>query len=372
MQFIDLPNQQKKIKNNLFHRITKVLEHGKYIMGPEIQELEKRLADFVGVNHCLTCSSGTDALLIPLMAINVGPGDAVITTPFTFIATAEVISLLGATPIFIDIDSNTFNINPENIIDGVKEAEGKGLMPKAIIPVDLFGLPSNYHQIEAIAKKHELFIIEDAAQGFGGNVRGKMAGSFGDVAATSFFPAKPLGCYGDGGAIFTNYEDHVEIMRSIRVHGCGNGKYDNIRIGINGRLDTLQAAILLEKLNIFPNEIELRNKIADYYSLNLPKNLIMQVIPKDYKSSWAQYSLLSESIEHRNKIMNFLKVKNIPTMIYYKTPLHMQKVFSHLSYTPDYFPIAKNVADRIFSIPMHPYLEIEHQNEILGALHAVA
>lgn len=372
MQFIDLAKQQELIKDRILHRITNVLSHGKYIMGPEIHELESELSEFAGVKHCITCSSGTDALLIPLMAKRIGPGDAVITTPFTYIATAEVISLLGATPIFIDIDSDTFNIDPNNITEGIIEAEEKGLVPKAIIPVDLFGLPADYHQIQAVAEKHDLFILEDAAQGFGGKINGKMAGSFGDVAATSFFPAKPLGCYGDGGAIFTNNQELAQIMRSIRVHGGGTDKYENIRVGINGRLDTLQAAVLLEKLAIFQKEIKLRNEKAEYYSKNLPNKLIKQVIPQGYTSSWAQFSILAESKEHRIEIMTSLKEKNIPVMIYYKTPLHMQKVFSNLGYSADDFPISKNISDRIIAIPMHPYLEMDEQDIILETMHAAA
>ena len=234
-------------------------------MGPEVFDLEDKLADYVGVDYCIACASGTDALLIPLMAKGIGPGDAVITTPFTYIATAEVIALLGAEPVFADIYPNTFNIDPYEIKKAIRRAKAKGLRPKAIIPVDLFGLPSRYRIINEIAKEENLFILEDAAQGLGGAIRSKKAGSFGDAASTSFFPAKPLGCYGDGGAIFTDNKSLADKMKSIRVHGSGLDKYENIRIGINGRLDTIQAAVLLEKLSIFNSELKKRNKIAKYY-----------------------------------------------------------------------------------------------------------
>ena len=273
MDFIDLKIQQKSIKDKIDKRIQSVLDHGKYIMGPEVYELEERLADYVGSKYCISCSSGTDALLIPLIAKGIGPGDAVITTPFTYIATAEVISLLGAEPVFVDIYPQTFNMNPSGIEIAIEHAKRKGLNPKAIIPVDLFGLPARYRLIEEIAKEYDLFIIEDAAQGFGGSIRGQKAGTFGHVAATSFFPAKPLGCYGDGGAIFTDDEDLARIIRSIRVHGSGSDKYENVRIGLNGRLDTFQAAILLEKLAIFDDELQLRNKVSDYYTENINSSL---------------------------------------------------------------------------------------------------
>ena len=372
MEFIDLKKQLSTIRDSLESRFQAILNHGKYIMGPEVKDLEKKLAKYVNTKNVISCSSGTDALLIPLLAHGIGPGDAVITSPFTYIATGEVISLLGATPIFVDIYSKTYNIDPSKISKGVQEAESKGLKPKAIIPVDLFGLPARYRLLKEEAKKFNLFLLEDAAQGFGGSIGDKKAGSFCKVAATSFFPAKPLGCYGDGGAIFTDDDELADIMRSIRVHGGGENKYDNVRIGINGRLDTIQAAVLLEKMEIFPNEIEMRNQIAEYYSSQLPSSLTAPFIPKNYKSSWAQYSLLAQSSAHRNNIMKKLKSKNIPTMIYYPTPLHLQKVFDFLGYKKGDFPISEKIAERIFSIPMHPYLENSDQDKILKALKDVA
>ncbi len=369
MQFIDLKAQQDRIKSKVDKRIQDVLSHGKYIMGPEVFELEDKLADYVGVKHCISCASGTDALLMPLLAKNIGPGDAVLTTPFTYIATAEVIALVGATPIFVDIYPETYNLNPEGILKAVEEAKNKGLNPKAIIPVDLFGLPARFRVIEELAMENHLFIIEDAAQGFGGEIRSKKAGSFGDVATTSFFPAKPLGCYGDGGAIFTDDDNLASKMRSIRVHGGGVDKYDNVRVGINGRLDTIQAAILLEKFEIFKeDEIELRNAVSDYYKSNLIQKYKTPHIPEGYTSSWAQFSILASSLLERSQIMKNLTDKKIPNVIYYRIPLHLQKVFKKLGYKKGDFPISENIANKIFSIPMHPYLQKEQQDKIIEVL----
>ena len=368
MDFIDLKAQQSKIRVEIDKRIKSVLNHGRYIMGPEVYELEEKLCEYVNMKYCISCSSGTDALLIPLMANGIGPGDAVITTPFTYIATAEVISLLGAEPIFVDIYETTYNLNPDGIEGAIQYAENKGLNARAIIPVDLFGLPARYRIINEVAKKYDLMVIEDAAQGFGGEIRLKKAGSFGHVASTSFFPAKPLGCYGDGGAIFTDDEELANKMKSIRIHGGGYDKYENIRLGINGRLDTMQAAILLEKLSIFDDELKLRNKVADYYSNYISSGLIKPYTPKNYYSSWAQYSLLSQSESERTKIMSTLSNANIPSMIYYKLPLHLQAVFKKLGYEKGDFPISEKTARQIFSIPMHPYLDNENQDRIIEVL----
>ena len=368
MQFIDLKSQQEPIRKKIEKRIQDVLEHGQYIMGPEVYELEEVLADFVGIKYAISCSSGTDALLMPLMAKKIKPGDSVITTPFTYIATAEVIALLGAVPIFVDVNPITYNINPSLIEDAISESHKKGLTPRAIIAVDLFGLPSRYRLIEEIAKKYNLFLIEDAAQSFGSSIRQKKACSFGDVGSTSFFPAKPLGCYGDGGAIFTNDESLASAMKSIRVHGSGDNKYDNIKVGLNGRMDTFQAAILLEKLKIFEDEIKNRGRIAKYYSENISKKLQIPYLPKNYISSWAQYSLLANSFEQRQKIMSNLNNSKIPSMIYYRIPLHLQKVFKFLDYSKGDFPVAEQLAEKIFSIPMHPYLNINDQDKIIEVL----
>lgn len=369
IQFIDLGAQQKAIYPKLEERIRKVLSHGQYIMGPEVSELEQKLAAFVGVKHALSCSSGTDALLIPLMAYGVGPGDLIFTTPFTFIATAEVIAILGATPVFVDIDPETFNIDPAKLelaVRAVKERDSRlhplpsaGIrtgQPRGIIPVDLFGLCADYEPINRIAGEHNLFVLEDAAQSFGALYHGKRAGSLADVAATSFFPAKPLGCYGDGGAIFTNDDGLADTMKSIRVHGQGATKYDNVRIGVNGRLDTLQAAILLEKLAIFPQEIEARNRVAARYSEELRGAVKTPRIPEGCMSVWAQYSVIADK---RRELLDALQQNGIPTAIYYPKPLHRQDAFAYLGYRQGDFPVSDTIAEGIFSLPIHPYLQDE-------------
>jgi len=360
--FVDLATQFKHLETDIRSGINRVLEHGKYIMGPEIQELESELATFAGVKHAITCSSGTDALLMPLMALGVGPGDAVFTTPFTFIATAEVISLLGATPVFVDIDEHTFNIDPEKLEDAIrKTGENGAFNAKVIIAVDLFGLPAPYEEIMSIAETHGLHVIEDAAQGFGAEYRGKKAGSLAHVAATSFFPAKPLGCYGDGGAILTNDDTLADVCRSVRIHGKGTNKYDNARIGLNARLDTLQAAILLPKLKAFPHELEQRQRIASYYTEKLESHVITPHVPEGILSAWAQYSILSE---HRDKIQAALKGRDIPSAVYYPKPLHLQTAFAHLGYVTDDFPVAERISRKVLSLPMHPYLEKNAQHQI--------
>ncbi|RZB31143.1 MAG: hypothetical protein SRB2_04668 [Desulfobacteraceae bacterium Eth-SRB2] len=380
MQFIDLKAQQNLIKDNIDTNIRQVLDHGQYIMGPEVGELEHRLAQYVGTGHSVDCSSGTDALLLALMAYGVGPGDAIFTTPFTFIATAEVISVLGATPVFVDIDSQTFNIDSEHLSRAVSAINKNdrsiyplplahsptSLTPKGIIAVDLFGLPADYDRINALAQDHGLFVIEDAAQSFGALYKGKPACSLSQIACTSFFPAKPLGCYGDGGMCFTDDDDLSEAVRYIRVHGKGTHKYDNARVGINGRLDTLQAAILLAKIDIFPEEIELRQKVAQCYNDLLSSSSGIRV-PQSFngkQSVWAQYSILAWDENHRSNLQQALKEQNIPTAIYYPKPLHLQTAFSYLGYEPGDFPVSENCAQRIFSIPMHPYLEIKDQEII--------
>lgn len=358
MQFIDLQRQYERIKSNLEKRLSSVFNSCKFILGPEVNELEQKLADFVGRKYCVSCSSGTDALLMPLLAWGIKEGDAVFTTPFTFIATSEVIRLVGATPVFVDIDERTFNISPQKLEEKIIEVLNSGkLHPKVIIPVDLFGLPADYDQILKIAEKYNLFVLEDAAQGFGGSVSGKRSCAFGDVSATSFFPAKPLGCYGDGGAVFTDDEDIYELLLSIRVHGQGTNKYENVRLGINGRLDTIQAVVLLTKLEIFEEELELRNQVAKKYSSLLKGKVEVPYVPEGYFSSWAQYSVLAENEQHRTEILNRLKANNVPTAIYYPIPLHLQKVNQDLGYKIGDFPVVEAISKRIFSLPMHPYLK---------------
>ena len=368
IDFIDLKTQQAKIKLQLKESIERVLAHGQYIMGPEIKELEERLAAYVGVKHVVTCSSGTDALLMPLMAYGVGPGDAIFTTPFTFIATAEVIQLLGATPIFVDIDPQTFNIDPtalKQAIAGLSQnPKTASLKPKGIIPVDLFGQPADYDAINALAKQYNIFVLEDAAQSFGGTYKGRKACSLADVAATSFFPAKPLGGYGDGGAIFTNDDGLADVMRSVRVHGQGNDKYDNIRIGLNGRLDTLQAAIVLAKLDIFDQEVEARQNVADRYNRGLRDRVAVPYVAPDCTSIWAQYSILSDQ---RQVLQDKLKAAGVPTAVYYPLPLHLQGAFKHLGLKPGDFPISEAASKSIFSLPMHPYLDESTQQHIIDS-----
>ena len=365
MQFIDLKSQYKLIKSEVLQSIENVLEHGQYIMGPEVSQLEKKLADYVGVEYCISCSSGTDALLMALMALEIGPGDAVFTTPFTFVATAEVISLVGATPIFVDIDKNTYNISPKLLDDAIQGVVSKiSLNPKAIIPVDLFGLPADYVELKKVSEKYNLPIIEDGAQSFGGAVGDQKACSFGEISTTSFFPAKPLGGYGDGGAIFTNDQNLKEKLESIRVHGKGDNKYNNIRIGINGRLDSIQAAILLQKLSIFDEEIQSRQKVAAQYSSQLKDSFVVPNIPEQYSSAWAQYSILADDSEHREASMQKLKDNGIPSAIYYPIPLHLQRAYENLGYSMGDYTICENISERIFSLPMHPYLTEAEINQI--------
>lgn len=385
MEFIDLKTQQARIKDKIQRNIDIVLRHGNYIMGPEVKQLEAKLAAYTGAKHAISCASGTDALLMALMAYGVKPGDAIFTTPFTFIATAEVISLLGATPVFVDIDPQTFNIDPAKLALAIKALKASDssiyplpktlnhqLHPKGIIPVDLFGLSADYDAINAIAGQNGLFVIEDAAQSFGATYKGKRACSLGDIGCTSFFPAKPLGCYGDGGMCFTDDDKLAEIMESIRVHGKGGHKYDNVRIGINGRLDTIQAAILLVKFEIFPEEVEMRNAAAARYTslLTSDSSLMTPDVPAGYKSVWAQYSLLAKNEDARTVMLKNLQDNKIPTAIYYPKPLHRQTAYSYLGYGEGAFPVSEDAASRIFSLPMHPYLLAADQERIAEVMAA--
>lgn len=369
MEFIDLAEQYRFLQKKIDCNIQKVLKHGKYILGPEIKELEEQLAEYAGVRHAISCSNGTDALLMPLMAWGVGKGDAVFTTPFTFIATAEVVSLLGATPVFVDTDSETFNIDVKLLEQAVEKVLDDGILnPRVIIPVDLFGLPADYDGILPIARKYGMKVLEDAAQAFGGIYKGRKAGSLGDAAATSFFPAKPLGCYGDGGAVFTDDDELAAKLKSIRVHGQGRDKYDNARIGINGRLDTLQAAILLVKLKVFNGELDARNRIAAEYTSGLGNMVKTPVVPDESVSSWAQYSVLAKSPGEREVLRERLKEEGIPTAVYYPVPLHLQGAFRSLQYKEGDFPVSEEASRRIFSLPMHPYLKDETVKEIIRVI----
>ena len=363
MKFIDLNKQYHKIKEQIDRDVLDTIEKGDFILGQNVQILEQKLAKYVGVKECITCASGTDALQIPLMAYGIGRGDAVFTTNFSYFATTEVISLVGATPIFVDINNKTFNIDPDLLENQIIETlDSNSLKPKAIIAVDLFGQLADYTKIEKIAKKYNLLLIEDAAQSFGASYNGQKSCSFGDVAATSFFPAKPLGCYGDGGAIFTNDSKIADLCRSIRVHGKGEDKYDNIRVGLNSRLDTIQASILLNKLKIFDDEIKSRNEIAQKYNDLLKDIFVTPYVDKNNISSWAQYSILTSNSHERDKVMDYLNSKGIPTAIYYKKLFSDLDIYSNI--VNKKFPISENIKDRIFSIPMHPYLETSEIKKI--------
>ncbi len=366
MNFIDLAAQQSLILETIEDKISKVLSHGQYINGPEVSELEERLADYASVNYAVGCSNGTDALLMALMAYNISPGDVIFTSPFTFISTAEVIELLHARPVFVDIESGTLNIDTSELEKAIINTLEEGrYTPRGIIPVDIFGQTADYDEINELAEKYSLFVIEDAAQSFGASYKNKKSCSLTDVGITSFYPAKPLGCYGDGGMVFTDNQELYEKFISLRDHGMGKEKYINDKIGINGRLDTIQAAILLAKLDLFDNELKTRNKISDYYNKGLKDTVEIPQIKEHNESAWALYSIQSDS---RETMMSKLKEDNIPSVIYYPIPLHLQVAFSHLNYNNGDFPISENVCKRIFSIPMHPYLKSDEQDKIINSI----
>lgn len=366
MNFIDLAAQQRRIRGEIEKRVGKVLDSGKYINGPEVNEIEEKLADFVSVKYAAGCSSGTDALLMPLMAFGIGPGDAVFTSPFTFIATAEVIQLLGATPVFVDCEEDTYNIDVNKLKQAVETVKREGkLKLRGIIPVDIFGQCADYDEINAFAAEQNLFVLEDAAQSFGAEYKGCKACSLCDVAATSFFPAKPFGCYGDGGMVFTNDKDMYDKLLSIRVHGQGSDKYNNVRIGINGRLDTMQAAILLAKFGIFEEEIGLRQEVVKRYADGLSDKVKIPFVKEHNLSAWAQYSILHPE---RERLIAKLQEEGIPTAVYYPKPLHLQEAFTGLGYKQGDFPVSEEIAGRIFSIPMHPYLEANDQDRIIEVI----
>lgn len=361
MQFRDLNKQYQVLKSDMDKAILDAVASGAFIMGKQVKELEKSLAEYVGVKHCLGCANGTDALTLALKAWNIQSGDAVFVPDFTFFATAEVVSLEGATPVFVDVDADTFNMDPKALEIAIERTikEGK-LLPKVIITVDLFGLPANYPAIRKIADKYKLLILEDGAQGFGGSINGKMACSFGDISTTSFFPAKPLGCYGDGGAVFTDNDEWAATMDSLRVHGKGSFKYDNVRIGVNSRLDTVQAAILQVKLKAFTDfELTKINEAATTYTKLLKGVVITPVIPEGYFSSWAQYTIQLTDNEQRDKLQIALKEKGIPSMVYYPKPLHEQTAYSYLDYEKNSSPITEKLSNTVLSLPIHPYITNE-------------
>lgn len=373
MQFIDLQKQYQKLKNEIDKNIQYVLDNSQYMMGDFVHQLEEELAEYCGVKYCVTCANGTDALQLALMTWDIKEGDAVFVPSFTFYATAEVVSLLGATPIFIDSDPCTFNMDTKKLEKAILKVNNEGkLRPRVIIPVDLFGQPADYDEINRIAKENNLLILEDAAQGFGGSIHGKKACSFGDISTTSFFPAKPLGCYGDGGAIFTDNEEYYQLLLSLRIHGKGTFKYDNVRVGLNSRLDTIQAGILLPKLQAFREyELDKRNEIAEYYTKNLKDIVITPFVKQDYVSSWAQYTIMLKDEEEREKLQTSLTEKGIPTMIYYPKPLHKQIVYQDYNYNLEDLKVCEGISKRCLSLPMHPYLQQDEQKKIIDLIREV-
>lgn len=371
MQFRDLSAQYAALKDDIDAGIARVLEHGRYIGGPEVIELETRLADYVGAGHCITCANGTDALQLALMAWGVGPGDAVFVPDFTFFASGEAPALLGATPVFVDVDERIFNLDPVKLEEAVRFVENEtDLLPRAVVAVDLFGLPADYPAIREVCERHGVLLLEDGAQGFGGSIDGKMACSFGDVSTTSFFPAKPLGCYGDGGAVFTDSDEWAELIRSYAVHGKGSMKYDNVRVGINSRLDAVQAAVLLVKLGVFEGrELDAVNEAAALYDEMLAgSGLVLPEIPEGYRSSWAQYTVqLLEGCD-RNALQAALKGQGIPTMVYYPKPMHEQAAFADAHLCPDGCPVTKRLCETVLSLPMGPYLHSRNLIHVVEAL----
>ena len=363
--FVDLQAQRQRLGDGITSAIARVLEHGRFIMGPEVAALEEELAEFVDARHAVTCASGTDALLLPLMARGIGPGDAVFVPAFTFAATAEVVVLRGAIPVFVDVCPDTFNMDPESLGTAIAMAADNGLRPAVVIAVDLFGQPADYPGIAAVAEPHALWIIADAAQSFGARHGDTRAGGLGDITGTSFYPAKPLGCYGDGGAVFTNDDDVAALLKSLRVHGGGKNKYANQRTGMNSRLDTIQAGILLEKLKIFPDEIEARQKIAMRYGAALPEVVLRPTVSPNVTSVWAQYTIRSPK---RDAIAAHLKGRGIPTAIYYPTPLHEQPAFRDYPVAPGGAHVAEKLSVEVLSLPMHPYLEANVQDRIIDAV----
>ncbi|KAA0970193.1 DegT/DnrJ/EryC1/StrS aminotransferase family protein [Aureimonas fodinaquatilis] len=365
--FIDLASQQKRIREGVEARLKAILDSGAYILGPDVAELEQKLSAFAELEHTLGCASGTDALLLPLMAWEFGPGDAIFVPSFTFAATAEVAALVGATPVFVDVLPDTFNIDPEGLERAILQVQAEGkLTPRAIIAVDLFGQIADYPALRKIADKHGLKLVADAAQGYGSTLNGQQAGKFADVLSTSFYPAKPLGCYGDGGAVQTDDKELASIMRSLSVHGQGIDKYDNLRIGITGRLDTFQAAVLLEKLPLFAEEIATRQAIAARYTSTLSDIVTPQRLPDGVVSTWAQYTIRVPG-GHRDAFMAHMREAGVPTVIYYGKPLHLQTAYRAFPVESGQLPVSEALSKEVVSLPMHPYLDEPTQNRIIDA-----
>lgn len=365
--FIDLAAQRRRLGRAVDDAVARVLDHCQFVMGPEVAALEAELARFAGVKHAITCASGTDALLLGLMAKDIGPGDAVICPSFTFCATAEVVALLGATPVFADVHEQTFNLDPASFVDAVATARKLDLTPKAVIPVDLFGAPADHDAINEIAAAERIFVLDDAAQAFGALYKSRRLGALASATATSFFPAKPLGCYGDGGAVLTDDDGLADILASLRVHGQGSDKYDNVRIGLTARMDTIQAAVLLEKLKIFPDEITARDRIARRYAEALAGIVTVPRVPKGCTSVWAQYTIRVAN-GARDILAAALKAQGIPTAIYYPKPLHRQTAYRHFPIAAGGLAVSDRLAREVISLPMHPYLDGPTQDRIIAAV----
>ena len=364
--FIDLQAQRRRLGAGLTKAIMDAVEGGQWILGPQVARLEEALSEFAGVKHTIACANGTDALMIVLRAWNIGPGDAVFVPAFTFAASAEVVALVGASPVFVDVCEDTYNIDPESLDAAIQMVRRKGkLTPRAVMPVDLFGQPADYRALEPIVRREKLLMLCDAAQGFGGRLDGRVAGGIGHAAATSFFPAKPLGCYGDGGASFTNDDGLAELLRSIRMHGQGADRYENVRIGVNSRLDTIQAAILLEKLKVFPEEIEMREQVAQRYQKAFASSNRIRVprVIKGAQSTWAQYTI---QVDARDQLQLDLKETGIPTAVYYPIPLSKQKGYQAFPSAPT--PVSERISKTVVSLPMHPDLETSTQDRIIEAV----
>ena len=370
MQFRDLKTQYTALKDEMDNAILDVVASSAYVMGPKIKEMESAFADYVGTKHCIACNSGTDALLLALKAWDVKPGDAVFVPSFTFFASAEVIAMQEATPVFVDVDANTFNIDVADLERKIEQTIKAGqLTPRVIIAVDLFGLPADFKAVRKVADKYQLYVLEDGAQGFGGRMGDQKACTFGDISTTSFFPAKPVGCYGDGGAVFTDNDDWAALMESYHIHGKGSDRYDNIRIGMNSRMDSIQAAILLVKLKAFKDyELLDVNKVAARYTEKLKDVVRTPVVPDGFYSSWAQYTLQVENKEIRAGLQAALKALDIPTAIYYPIPMHRQTAFNYLNLDDNRCPVADQLADTVISLPIHPYLTEADQDMICEAV----
>jgi dTDP-4-amino-4,6-dideoxygalactose transaminase len=364
--FIDVGAQRRRLGSAIDDAMTRVTAHCQFIQGPEVAAFESQLAAFCGARYAVGCASGTDALLLVLMARGIGRGDAVICPAFTFCATAEVVVLTGATPVFADVDEATFNLDPASVTRAVATARRLGLAPKAIIPVDLFGLPADHDAIAAIAEAEGLFVLDDAAQGLGASYNGRKLGSIAPATATSFFPAKPLGCYGDGGAVLTDDPGLVDLLKSLRVHGQGSDRYDNVRIGMTSRLDTIQAAVLIEKLNIFAEEIETRNRVARRYAEGLGDVAIVPSVPEGLTSVWAQYTI-RVAPGARERFAAKLRAEGIPTVIYYPKPLHRLEAYKHFPVVDNGIPVTDQLAEEVISLPMHAYLDVPTQDRVIEA-----